>query len=306
MRWNLNAFLPVTGKRRDIMQNANNVESCNRRRNLSRSRKPGTPRLSGRYNECKHSTPAGSNLGWGFSIPETMNTIIILHDSKDDPFSRVPKTLLDDPNLTLAAKGLLAYLLGKPKDWKLRISDIEKKNRNKERAIRSALRNLQNFGYARYDRPKVIGGCGVWYISDSPMFSRRCSFSNGCNSNVQNVGSTKIDSTKIDITKIESKESEEDTRSACAVIEPVFKPDTRSKSDMLATLPNSDSFPSQEEFSDFLSEQCPMMFNYRPDLYMQLCLNKWRNWSEASHRWQPISDWQAYTKALYTKIMREE
>lgn len=235
-----------------------------------------------------------------------INTIIVLHDSKEDPFSRVPKTLLDDPNISWAAKGLLAYLLGKPKDWKLRVSDIISKGPEKEKAIRSHLSNLRKFGYAKYQRPKSIGEPGVWYLSDSPMFCRSSSLGNDVHGDDVKRHLTKIDYTKIDSTKIESKESKEDTRSACAVVEPAYKPDTRSKSDILATLPNAENFPSQEEFNEFLDEQCPMLFNYRPDLYMELCINKWRNWNESSHRWQTISDWKAYTKALYTKIMREE
>src|SRR5580698_6204456 len=55
---------------------------------------------------------------------DEMSANIILHRATD-AFARVSKKLLNDPALSFKAKGVLAYLIGKPENWKLRVSDLE-------------------------------------------------------------------------------------------------------------------------------------------------------------------------------------
>lgn len=116
---------------------------------------------------------------------------IILHVS-EDPFARVNKNLLNDPEVPWAAKGIMAYLLGKPPGWKLRVSDIVKHGPMKAGGVRAALNRLRAAGYAIYEQGKADGGRfseGRWRIADTPIFKGlrsnppRCGFPNAENSN---------------------------------------------------------------------------------------------------------------------------
>jgi len=63
---------------------------------------------------------------------------------------------LSDHRLSWKAKGLLAYLLGKPDDWTVMIGDVVKRSTDGEYAVRTALQELVDCGYVtrkqeRYD-----------------------------------------------------------------------------------------------------------------------------------------------------------
>jgi len=91
------------------------------------------------------------------------------------PFAQVAKTLLDDPRLSWAAKGIASYLVGKPDGWKMRISDLEKHSCDGKHLIRAAINELRALGYARFSRTREGGKIqeGVWEISDTPDFAPR-------------------------------------------------------------------------------------------------------------------------------------
>ena len=55
--------------------------------------------------------------------------------------------MLNDDNLSWQAKGLLAYLLAKPDDWKVIISDLEKRSANGRDSVQNILKELQKKGY---------------------------------------------------------------------------------------------------------------------------------------------------------------
>lgn len=99
-------------------------------------------------------------------------TNIILHRKTDDPFSRVPHTVLNDPQMSWKAKGLLSYLVGRPINWTINTQDLVNRSTDGENATRSALRELRDAGYARLERVtnagKVTGW--NWMISDTPIF----------------------------------------------------------------------------------------------------------------------------------------
>lgn len=87
----------------------------------------------------------------------------------DDPFARIPQAILNDPDLSWKAKGVLCYLLGKPSNWKVNVADLVKRSTDKEMAIRSALKELQRFGYAKLEKVRGIGGAilrWVWNVAD--------------------------------------------------------------------------------------------------------------------------------------------
>lgn len=58
------------------------------------------------------------------------------------------KAPLNDPRLSLKAKGLLAYLLSKPPDWRPQIADICKHCREGRDSVQAAMQELRAAGYA--------------------------------------------------------------------------------------------------------------------------------------------------------------
>lgn len=83
----------------------------------------------------------------------------------------VDKAAINDPRLSLKAKGLLCYLLSKPPDWRPQIEDICRNCSDGEKAIRSALKELAKFGYARLVRSKDASGKwegSFWTIYEKP------------------------------------------------------------------------------------------------------------------------------------------
>jgi hypothetical protein len=94
----------------------------------------------------------------------------------DDPFARIPKTLLSDRKLTWKAKGILCYLLGKPNGWKVRVSDIANQSDGGPTAVRTGLAELRACGYVSLVQERTSGRISgwKWKVSDSPCFSATC------------------------------------------------------------------------------------------------------------------------------------
>lgn len=96
---------------------------------------------------------------------------MIFHAKKRNGFLMVDKAALNDNRISLKAKGLLCYLLSKPPDWRPQIDDICKHCADKETAVRSALQELAEFGYAKLVRIKAEGGRwegSFWTIYECP------------------------------------------------------------------------------------------------------------------------------------------
>lgn len=66
---------------------------------------------------------------------------------KEHPYVMLNKTFLDDPNLSLSAKGLLAYCMSKPDGWHFQVSQLEKVLKEGKHAINAAFKELVEFRY---------------------------------------------------------------------------------------------------------------------------------------------------------------
>jgi hypothetical protein len=89
-----------------------------------------------------------------------MSTVRTEHNQKN-PFVMINKRGLEDPELSWPAKGLWAYLLSKPDDWKINITHLSKiyeKKGGGERAIYGLLKELIQHGYCRRDQKKGEDG----------------------------------------------------------------------------------------------------------------------------------------------------
>lgn len=66
-----------------------------------------------------------------------------------DNFTILNNEFLRDESLSLKAKGLLAYILSLPDDWKIYFEEIEKHHKDGKSSLRAAWKELEENGYAR-------------------------------------------------------------------------------------------------------------------------------------------------------------
>ena len=97
--------------------------------------------------------------------------MIIRTNKSENYFVMVDKRPLEDVRLSWKAKGLMAYLLSRPDNWKVIVSHLATVSSDGETAVRSALQELAEFGYARLETVqgedgKLEGKC--WNIFEHP------------------------------------------------------------------------------------------------------------------------------------------
>jgi hypothetical protein len=86
----------------------------------------------------------------------------------DDHFTQIPNEWLRDSRLTFKARGLLAMLLSHSEGWSLSMAAIAEQNQEGKDAIRSAIAELQEFGYLSRSQVNDNGRFGeaVWVTQD--------------------------------------------------------------------------------------------------------------------------------------------
>lgn len=99
---------------------------------------------------------------------------------KGNNFTVFENELLQNPNLSLKAKGLLAYMLSLPDDWDYSISGLATKCKEGKTSIRSAINELMAEGYvtrclARNDKGMLDGYEYVVYERPQPSCGNRTS-----------------------------------------------------------------------------------------------------------------------------------
>lgn len=65
----------------------------------------------------------------------------------DVPFTQVANSVLNDKNLSLRAKGLFAYIYGKPYGWEFSSLRMAQESIEGRDAIRTAIKELEDAGY---------------------------------------------------------------------------------------------------------------------------------------------------------------
>jgi len=87
-------------------------------------------------------------------------------------FTILPNRILEDARLTFRAKGLLAYLLSRPPNWKCRSNHLQTVSREGRDAVRGTLKALAKYGYARLvtKRDKKTGRINgrEWLVFEKP------------------------------------------------------------------------------------------------------------------------------------------
>lgn len=88
---------------------------------------------------------------------------------KNGHFVILCKSFLQDKTLSLKAKGLLAYLLSLPDDWKIYINELTVHSTDGTQATRSAIKELIKSGYITFVRKRNVSGTfsqGEYIISE--------------------------------------------------------------------------------------------------------------------------------------------
>lgn len=72
---------------------------------------------------------------------------IVRVSKRDSGYTILDPYFLSDDRLTWKAKGLLAYLLSKPSNWRVYIADLVKRSKDGRDAVYSAIKELETCGY---------------------------------------------------------------------------------------------------------------------------------------------------------------
>lgn len=97
--------------------------------------------------------------------------MVIKVKRRENPFVQIDRNILEDPTLSWKAKGILCYLLSKPKDWTVRTEDLANKGSCGRETILSGMRELREAGYAKIvyvqgEKGKLQGR--YWLILEEP------------------------------------------------------------------------------------------------------------------------------------------
>lgn len=90
-------------------------------------------------------------------------TYFIRH-SKQRDYTVMNNTFLRDNNLSWKAKGLFAYILSLPEDWKIYLSELQTHATDGETSLRSAIKELTDNGYIVQKRLKDDKGRWASYV----------------------------------------------------------------------------------------------------------------------------------------------
>jgi len=90
------------------------------------------------------------------------------HHSFDDHFTQIPNDWLRDNRLSFKARGILAMLMSHTQGWSLSINTIAKQNQEGKDAIRSAVQELEKYGYLYRTQVNEGGRFGesIWITQD--------------------------------------------------------------------------------------------------------------------------------------------
>jgi len=75
------------------------------------------------------------------------STIFRTVKNKDNPYVMINKQFLNDERLSFKAKGILAYLLSMPDDWKIYEAELVKHNKDGLTSLKSGIKELIELGY---------------------------------------------------------------------------------------------------------------------------------------------------------------
>lgn len=94
---------------------------------------------------------------------------------RENPFVQLDKAFIGNGELSLKATGLLTYILSKPDGWQIRMKDIQKRFKDGETSVRSAMNELMKVGYVhRYRERREDGTLGdyIYEVYERPEYNQ--------------------------------------------------------------------------------------------------------------------------------------
>ncbi|MFI2857528.1 helix-turn-helix domain-containing protein [Paenibacillus sp. JSM ZJ436] len=82
---------------------------------------------------------------------------IVRVQKRDSGYAIIDPYFLSDERLSWKAKGLLGYLLSKPSNWRVYVSDLVKRSKDGKDAVYSALKELEAAGYIERHQTRENG-----------------------------------------------------------------------------------------------------------------------------------------------------
>jgi hypothetical protein len=82
----------------------------------------------------------------------------VIRVSRRERYVTLDKRFLEDPRLGWRAKGILAYLLSKPNDWKVMMCDLLERSDDGRDSVYAGLKELEQHGYIERERLRGAGG----------------------------------------------------------------------------------------------------------------------------------------------------
>lgn len=104
-------------------------------------------------------------------------TIFRVHKEPGDYF-QMHKNIVNNPEISYKAKGIMAYLLSKPNDWTVYFSDIVKRSTEGKAAVLSGVQELEQAGYIERVQKKGEDGKFLpveWHVYEQPFTANRFS-----------------------------------------------------------------------------------------------------------------------------------
>lgn len=93
---------------------------------------------------------------------------VIRVQKRPNNFVMIDKGFLENPNLSWKAKGVLAYLLSKPDNWKVITRDLVNRSTDGKSAVYSGLKELKEYGY--YQKIPIRDDKGIFERWESTVY----------------------------------------------------------------------------------------------------------------------------------------
>ncbi len=98
-------------------------------------------------------------------------TRTIIRAARRHRYTTLDVQIIEDIRLTWAARGVLAYLLSRPDNWRVIIKDLQRRGDLGRDGIYTVLRELRRAGYLHFDRirdefGRVREGCYI--VTEEP------------------------------------------------------------------------------------------------------------------------------------------
>ncbi len=145
---------------------------------------------------------------------------IIHHES----FTIIPNTLINNAEISFKAKGILAYLLSKPDNWRLIINDLISHSKDGRDSVYAGLKELRIAGYLVLDI--IRNQCGqifqyVYHVYSTPVSNESLDtttpqtvtlYTENPDEDMQETYNIDISNTEVNKTEVKKKEDSAHTR----------------------------------------------------------------------------------------------